>query len=1203
MGMYRDSLLRKLRGAEGKHAANNALKYGLAFIFFTTLLLACDPPAGPQPQPQPQPTVEPPTFSPAGADPGASPVAVLTTDSLAISSETDGASIRYTLGLTPPADGTDTLAAPTATTGTQYSTSQTFAALADDLSGEYPKNITIKAIAVLNGRSSTLGTTTFKVGDTVAMPMFTPNGGEVESTGSMTIKTMTEGATFHYTVGTPTHSPADPTPSNSRARSGTADPEGGTLLRVGFNTISGETDGTYIIKAIAVKDGYNNSPLETSATFTITHSTTVQVPTFSLLPDERDIPEGRVVLTTDRLAIRTTTLGANIRYTLGFTPPPGGTDTLVAPTATTGREYTTQTFTDLVSGLSGEYPDFKNITIKVIATKEGLDSASASAEFIVSYPVATMPTFTPASGDVSTTQTLTMSTSPTDATIKYVVYATGDTAPDDPTYSTGLTYENTPLNIDGLVIGSTYPKSITIKAIAFKTDSHSISPVGSANFRVLEPLTVPTFAPPETITRDGQLTINAPDGATVRYIAGTSAAPPDDPTTDPETDTSSTLYDSDNKPTFASLLPAGGTLVIKARAFMADRYPSEVVTAEYEVPYRQLMPPTFSHTGGDVLSTATLTISTTTEDATIYYTFGSSGSTVPEPSASSPGSGSSGTSMATLSFGSSGIGGSMGSSHIIRAIATKAGYRDSEIRMAEFTVDRDVDIDNDGLIEINNLDMLNNIRNNLAGTSLKTSGSDPEYFFGAPTAAQAMETGYMCAGRTPPPPNNLCGYELTQDLDFTTPGHYASGEINTAWRPTDSGGAVITDTAMINTARNAGFPGFGADRIVGSGTLTGGGFGGIFEGNGHTINNLYTRNLLSTGGVRWYVALFRTVHGSAIIRNIGVTNVHVYGANGDDRAAGLVGGNFGATIIASHASGTVDGGPGSNRVGGLVADNGTGSIIASHANVAVSAGAGTENNLGGLVGIMGTGTITASYATGNVNGAGTQNDRAGGLIGYNGGTVTASYATGMVNGGGGNTDYAGGLAGYNGRIIAASYATGDPNGGAGTDDHVGGLVGHNEGRITASYATGDPNGGDGTGDRVGLLAGRVFGIYGVITESYAFGTSSNGETDGHDGSAKPSGVTTNPQPLQVESSATTATYAGASWNNASTSFTIGTITLVFGTLGAWNFGTTEQDPALVYADYDGTSSGIDYCSMYPATLLGTSTTLTCGSTLLPGQGR
>ena len=292
MGMHRDSLLRKVRGAEGKHAANNALKYGLAFIFFTTFLLACDPPAGPGgpgpgPGPGPQqPPVESPTFSPAGADPGASPVAVLTTDSLAISTRTDGATIRYTLGLTPPADGRDTLAAPTATTGTQYSTSQTFAALADDLSGEYPKNITIKAIAVLNGRSSTLRITTFKVGDTVAMPMFTPDGGEVESTGSVTIKTMTEGATFHYTVGNPSNFPADPTPSNSRARSGTADPEGGTLLQVGFNTISGETNSTYIIKAIAVKDGYNNSPLETSAAFTITQSTTVQVPTFSLLPDE-----------------------------------------------------------------------------------------------------------------------------------------------------------------------------------------------------------------------------------------------------------------------------------------------------------------------------------------------------------------------------------------------------------------------------------------------------------------------------------------------------------------------------------------------------------------------------------------------------------------------------------------------------------------------------------------------------------------------------------------------------------------------------------------------------------------------------------------------------------------------------------------------------------------------------------------------------
>ena len=66
----------------------------------------------------------------------------------------------------------------------------------------------------------------------------------------------------------------------------------------------------------------------------------------------------------------------------------------------------------------------------------------------------------------------------------------------------------------------------------------------------------------------------------------------------------------------------------------------------------------------------------------------------------------------------------------------------------------DVDDDNDGLIEIHNLDMLGNIGNNLAGTSYMTSAGDPGSSAGAPTTAQALAN---CADRTAP--NNLCGYE------------------------------------------------------------------------------------------------------------------------------------------------------------------------------------------------------------------------------------------------------------------------------------------------------------------------------------------------------------------------------------------------------------------------------------------------------------
>ena len=62
--------------------------------------------------------------------------------------------------------------------------------------------------------------------------------------------------------------------------------------------------------------------------------------------------------------------------------------------------------------------------------------------------------------------------------------------------------------------------------------------------------------------------------------------------------------------------------------------------------------------------------------------------------------------------------------------------------------------------------------------------------------------------------------------------------------------------------------------------------------------------------------------------------------------------------------------------------------------------------------------------------------------------------------------------------------------------------------------------------------------------------------------------------------------------------------------GAWNFGGTTENPALVYSDYDG-PLGTDYPSCSEAdglflTIPGTTTQIVCGETLIGGdsaQGR
>ena len=251
------------------------------------------------------------------------------------------------------------------------------------------------------------------------------------------------------------------------------------------------------------------------------------------------------------------------------------------------------------------------------------------------------------------------------------------------------------------------------------------------------------------------------------------------------------------------------------------------------------------------------------------------------------------------------------------------------------------------------------------------------------------------------------------------------------------------------------------------------------------------------------------------------------------------------------------------------------------------------------------GSIIASYATGAVNG-GAGGDYVGGLIGWSstgGGSIIASYATGVVNGGTGG-DYVGGLVGSLGdstgtNSITASYATGDANGGAGADI-IGGLVGYmstGTNTITASYATGDANGGVGV-DNVGALVGTpsILGTQ-TITHSYGFSDVAK-ENNGNDGTAHPAGLT--------GSGAAKANTLTAPGGGANTNADAVWDQIASKTKDAWDFGSNSQAPALKYADYDGDMAGVDYCALFPDKIPGTDTDLVCGTanaSLLPGQGR
>ena len=275
----------------------------------------------------------------------------------------------------------------------------------------------------------------------------------------------------------------------------------------------------------------------------------------------------------------------------------------------------------------------------------------------------------------------------------------------------------------------------------------------------------------------------------------------------------------------------------------------------------------------------------------------------------------------------------------------------------------DYDVDNDGLIEIVNWAQLDAVRHDLDGDGVPIQSGTASYASAFPVAA----TGMGC-----PTGDGCTGYELETDLDFDTNGD--------GW----------VDAGDLYWRSGSGWEPIGK---VGSPLYA------IFEGNGHTIRNLFSREF-SAG-------LFGGNGG--VIRRVGLIDVYLSGVAW---VGGLVSQLNGGEIHSSYVTGHVAG----NRwVGGLV-------------------GSTWES-----------GRISASYSTARVTGG----DRwVGGLVGHNRGTVGASYATGRVSGG----DDVGGLIGLHCGSLAAGYATGTVSGGS----NIGGLIGSTEcspdnATVTASY--------------------------------------------------------------------------------------------------------------------------------------------------------
>jgi hypothetical protein len=356
------------------------------------------------------------------------------------------------------------------------------------------------------------------------------------------------------------------------------------------------------IKAVATASGYNKSNVA-SASYTISAVQMAATPSFN--PAAGAVDSGTTV------AITTTTPNATIYYTTDGTVPGTSSTQYTAPITITAA-----------------------VTIKAIATASGFaSSAVASADYTLTPPpVVAMPIFSPVVGAVPSGSTITISTTTPNATIYYTTDGTNP-GPTSTQYTAPITIT----------------AAVTIKAIA-TAPGFADSAVATAAYTltIVPTAATPTFSPGTGAVVSGTTVMisSTTTGATIYY------------TTDGTTpSTSSTQYTAPIAITAAT--------TIKAIATASNFADSAVGTAAYTI-LPPAATPTFNPAAGAVLVGTAVMISSTTANATIYYT---TDGTTPSTSSTQY------TAPVVIS-----------AAMTIKAIATASGFDKSAVGSAAYTI-------------------------------------------------------------------------------------------------------------------------------------------------------------------------------------------------------------------------------------------------------------------------------------------------------------------------------------------------------------------------------------------------------------------------------------------------------------------------------------------------------------------------------------
>ena len=270
------------------------------------------------------------------------------------------------------------------------------------------------------------------------------------------------------------------------------------------------------------------------------------------------------------VTISTTTSGATIYYTTDGSDPTTSSTVYSSAIALTAPSTT---------------------TIKALAGGTGLNTSTvASATYTLTLPAAAAPTAGLAAGNYTGNQTVTLSTTTAGAKI---YYTTDGSAPT--TSSTEYTS----------AIALTAPSTTTIRAIAGGTGLNTSTEFSGTYVLALPAAAAPSFSPSAgSYVGDRNVTISTTtSGATIYYTTDGS-----DPTT------SSTVYSS------AIALTAPSTTTIKALAVRTGYNDSGIVSGVFSLNLQESEAPVFSLDGGEYIGDKTITLSTSTSGASIYYT-------------------------------------------------------------------------------------------------------------------------------------------------------------------------------------------------------------------------------------------------------------------------------------------------------------------------------------------------------------------------------------------------------------------------------------------------------------------------------------------------------------------------------------------------------------------------------------------------------